>query len=75
MQEPKKIVLKETTTQRLCGRKRKVVVNKTEMMYVPILDTLQAQLNNATVIHEVCLSTRKCERIWDKGPFCAICKQ
>ena len=24
-------------------------------MYVPILDTLQAQLNNATVIQEVCL--------------------
>ena len=54
MQEPRRIVLKQSTTQRLCGRKRKVVTNKTEMMYIPILETLQAQLNNATVFQEVC---------------------
>ena len=46
------MLLKQTSTLRQCGRKRKVVVNKTEMMYIPLLDTLQAQLNNAAIYHE-----------------------
>lgn len=54
MQEPRRIVLKQSTTLRLCGSKRKAVTDKTEIMYIPILDTLQAQLNNATVFQEVC---------------------
>ena len=45
--------MKETSTLRLSGRRRKVVVKKTEIMYVPLLETLQNQLNNETVVEEV----------------------
>lgn len=41
MQEPKRIVLKETSTQRLSGRRRKVVVTKEEIIYIPLLKTLE----------------------------------
>ena len=50
-----RIVLKESSTQRLAGRKRKIVLNKTEIMYIPILKTLQSQLNNSTILMEVSL--------------------
>ena len=53
MQEPRRIILKQTTTQRLSGRTRKVVVNKTEVMYVPLLETLQNQLNSIGIQEEV----------------------
>lgn len=43
----------EKRTQRLAGRTRKVVVTKEEMMYVPLLETLQSLLNNTTVYEEV----------------------
>lgn len=58
MQEPRRIVLKQTTTQRLSGRTRKIVVNKTEVMYVPLLETLQNQLNSIGIQEEVriCMS-------------------
>ena len=46
-------MLKQTTTQRLSGRTRKVVVNKTEVMYVPLLETLQNQLNSIGIQEEV----------------------
>ena len=55
MQEPKRIVLKETSAQRLAGRKRRVVMKKTEIVYIPLLETLQSQLNNTTVLLEVSL--------------------
>ena len=54
-QEPRRIVLRETSTQRLCGRKRKVVVKKEEVMYIPLLETLQSLLNNTYFFEEVCL--------------------
>ena len=58
MQEPRRIVLKETSTVRLSGRKRKVVVNKTKIMYIPLLDTLQSQLNNDKIYQEVNLCNK-----------------
>ena len=45
--------MKQTTTQRLSGRTRKVVVNETEVMYVPLLETLQNQLNSIGIQEEV----------------------
>ena len=53
VQEPRRIVLRETSTQRVAGRKRKVVVTKEEAMYIPLLDTLQCQLNNKAILREV----------------------
>ena len=40
--------------QTLSGRVRKVVVKKEEFMYIPLLESLQCLLNNATIIQEVC---------------------
>ena len=54
---PERIVLKETSTYRLAGRRRKMVVTKTEMMYVPLLKTLEAQLNIPVILREVCMHT------------------
>lgn len=53
LQEPTRIILKETRTQRLAGRKRKVVIKREEVMYVPLLETLQSLLNNKTVFEQV----------------------
>lgn len=53
IQEPKRIVLKKTSTQRLSGRFRKVVVKKEEILYIPLLETLACQLKNTTVFEEV----------------------
>ena len=38
---------------KLCGRKRKIVVKKEEVMYIPLLETLQALLHNTSVGREV----------------------
>ena len=46
--------MKETAVQRLSGRRRKVVVKKEEVMYIPLLETLQALLKNESVLKEVC---------------------
>ena len=54
MQLPESIVLKETSTYRLAGRRRKILVSKTEMIYVPLLKTLEAQLNNPIILREIC---------------------
>ena len=77
-------MLKETSTQRLAGRRRKTVINKKEMMYIPLLDTLQSLLNNATVLEEVsyllfidlqgnklCALTLLCAWMW----YANICMQ
>ena len=48
-----KIILKETSTQKLSGRRRKTVVKKDEYIYIPLLRTLETLLNNATIIQEV----------------------
>ena len=45
--------MKETAVQRLSGRRRKVVVKKEEVMYILLLETLQA-LKNESVLKEVC---------------------
>lgn len=63
LQEPRRIVLKETRTQRLAGRRRKIVVTKTEMMYIPMLETLQSQLNNHRIFEEV-------RQVLQIKPFC-----
>lgn len=47
-------MLKETSTQRLSGRRRKIVVKKTEMMYVPLLETIQSQLQDVLTLQDVC---------------------
>lgn len=54
IQKPQRIVLKKTSTLRLAGRHRKVVVKKTEVMYIPLLESLKAQLQNSTIFNEVC---------------------
>lgn len=51
-QMPERITLKETSTHRLAGR-RKTVIFKAEMIYVPLLETLEAQLNTPIVLKEV----------------------
>ena len=48
-----RIILKETRTLRLCGRSRKVAVQKDEIMYVPLLKTLEQLLNNTTIFEQV----------------------
>ena len=48
-----RIVLKETRTLRLSGRSRKVIVKKEEIMYIPLLKTLEQLLNNTTVFEQV----------------------
>ena len=57
IQEPQRITLKETSTHRLAGRQRKIVVSKTEIMYIPLLETLQAQLNNSSIFMRYVPST------------------
>ena len=54
---PERITLKETSTYRLAGRKRKTVLSKTEMIYVPLLKTLEAQLNVSVILREVSVHT------------------
>ncbi len=44
-QEPERI---ESSSYRLAGRKRRIVTKKTEMMYIPLLES-------ATILHEVSL--------------------
>ena len=56
LKEPRRIILKETRIRQLSGRKRKVVVKKEEMMYIPLLETLQGLLNNSAILSKV---TRK----------------
>ena len=53
MQMPERITLKETSTYRLAGRKRRAVTSKTEMIYVPLLKTIEAQLNIPIILKEV----------------------
>ena len=50
-----RISLKETRTFRLCGRLRKTVIRREEIMYVPLLKTLEQLLNNATIFEQVYL--------------------
>jgi len=45
MQMPERIILKETSTYRLAGRKRRAITSKSEMIYVSLLKTMEAQLN------------------------------
>ena len=40
---------------RQAGRKRKLVITKTEVMYIPLIDTLQCQLNNPAFLYDVSL--------------------
>lgn len=42
--------------QRFSGRRRKVVVTKEELMYIPLLETLQTLLTNVSVLKEVRLT-------------------
>ena len=53
LKEPRRVVLKETRIHQLSGRKRKVVVKKEEMMYIPLLETLQGLLNNSSILAQV----------------------
>ncbi len=46
-------MLKETSTLRQAGRTRKVVVTKTEVFYIPLLESLKAKLKNSTFLDEV----------------------
>ena len=39
--------------QRLAGRQRRMVIKMTEVLYVPLLETLQNLLNNASILREV----------------------
>ena len=39
--------------QRLSGKRRKVIVDREEMMYIPLLETLQTLLMNVSVLKEV----------------------
>ena len=48
-----RIILKEARTLRLCGRSRKVAVQKDEIMYVPLLKTLEQLLNKTTIFEQV----------------------
>ena len=54
--EPRRIVLKETRIHQLSGRKRKILVRKEEMMYIPLIETLQELLKNSSILSKV---TRK----------------
>lgn len=45
--------MSKTSTQRIAGRRRRIVVTKKEIMYIPILETLKCQLNNAKILQEV----------------------
>ena len=56
-QEPRRIVLKQTRTLQLSGRRRKLVVKKEEAMYIPLLETLQTLLNNTTIYEQVLYTT------------------
>ena len=53
LKEPCRIVLKETRIHQHSGRKRKVVVKKEEMMYIPLLEILQVLLNNLSILAQV----------------------
>lgn len=53
MQEPIRIVLKESPVQVLSGRRRKLVVKKEEYMYIPLHKSLQSLLNNTSIYQEV----------------------
>ena len=65
LQEPKRFVLKERSMQTLSGRVRKVVVKKEKFMYIPLLQSLQCLLNNATIIQEVCKYIKfECDQIF-----------
>ena len=65
-----RIVVKETRTLRLSGRRRRLVTEKEECVYIPLLKSLEQLLNNTTVFEEVytifsCMS--------DKCAPCAPC--
>lgn len=48
-----RIVLQESRTFRLYGRQHKVVTNRDEMMYIPLLKTLERMLKNNILLSEV----------------------
>lgn len=52
-QEPVRIPLKHSRTLKLSGRRRKVVIKKEEIMYIPLLETLQSLLSNSSVYEQV----------------------
>lgn len=53
MQEPIRVCLGERREWKGSGAKRRIVLKKDEMMYVPILHTLQSLLNHDSVYSEV----------------------
>ena len=61
LKEPRRIILKETRIRQLSGQKRKVVVKKEEMMYIPLLETLQGLLNNSAILSKVTRKFLFCE--------------
>ena len=69
--EPTRIVLKETQQFRLAGRRRKVVIKKEEIMYIPLLETLQHLLNKTAVYEEVNCISGDCIKC--VCPICMYC--
>ena len=53
LQEPKGILLGERRKWKHSGIKRKCVSKKDYVYYVPVLDTLEALLNNQSLLAEV----------------------
>lgn len=63
LKEPRRIVLKETRVHQRSGRKRKIVVKKEEMMYIPLLETLQGLLNNSSIMSQVTQKFLLCMKV------------
>ena len=56
LQEPVKITLEKRHVLRVSGCKRRLVENKEEMIYVPLLLTLERLLNNDSIMNQVGLN-------------------
>lgn len=55
LQEPVRITLKQTHVIKVSGRKRRMVVKRDELIYIPLLLTLERLLNNGCILDQVCL--------------------
>lgn len=64
--------MKETAVQRLSGKRRKVIVDREEMMYIPLLETLQTLLRNVSVLKEVSFVHDACAIIIGMYTTCSL---
>ena len=60
IQEPVRVLLGERRQWKGRGSKRRCVIKRDEVMYIPLLDTLQSLLNNESILAEVFYAYKVC---------------